>query len=462
MSKWTDWIRPEIVFAAIAPLLGLACVMLTPPFHVADEAEHFFRIVQITDGRVIGERRGGESGGLVPTVLVDMKKYFMVGDINLGVIHWDRAKWAGLKPYLTQRANMTPMTFQDFRGMTLYNPMVYLPQIVGVGMARALNLPPLWMVYAGRVCALIVFTILVFWAIRLTPICPWGFAVLALLPAVIFQSASLSADSMANAMLFLWTAWVLRCAYVKAHLSHRDIGLLVALGVGVGLCKFAYLLALGLMVLIPPAKFGDRKRCGMAWAAVVGGAVLAILLWTLAVQPIYAPLFDDIDEWAQTVFILKHPLTFMGMVLAHVLYSIRFLFLWGRVGLLQEFVGLLGWRAAYVDVAQISLAVLVWCSIAEKNNQIEVLFWHRWLVALILAGSLLAVSAANYMAWCPPGASGLPLMGRYLHPLAPMALLLLHNRSFRVTCSDSWKWLILIYFIGTAAVTVKVIAGAYL
>ena len=157
MGKWTDWIRPEIVFAAIASLLGLACVIMTPPFHVADEAEHFFRIVQIVDGQIIGERRGYESGGLVPTALVDMRNYFLVGDITGGVIRWNRAKWAGLKPYLTQREDMTRMTFQDFRGTTLYNPVVYLPQIVGVWLARALNLPPLWLVYAGRVCALIVF-----------------------------------------------------------------------------------------------------------------------------------------------------------------------------------------------------------------------------------------------------------------------------------------------------------------
>jgi len=52
MRKPTDWIRPEIVFLAIAPLLGLACLTLTPPFHVADEPEHFFRIVQIAEGRL--------------------------------------------------------------------------------------------------------------------------------------------------------------------------------------------------------------------------------------------------------------------------------------------------------------------------------------------------------------------------------------------------------------------------
>ncbi len=37
---------------AMAPRLGLACMTLTPPFQVADEPEHFFRIVQIAEGRL--------------------------------------------------------------------------------------------------------------------------------------------------------------------------------------------------------------------------------------------------------------------------------------------------------------------------------------------------------------------------------------------------------------------------
>ena len=66
MNKKADWIRPEIIFLVTAVLVGMACLILTPPFQVADEPSHFFRIVQIAQGGIIGERRGADSGLLRP------------------------------------------------------------------------------------------------------------------------------------------------------------------------------------------------------------------------------------------------------------------------------------------------------------------------------------------------------------------------------------------------------------
>jgi len=461
MRKPTDWIRPEIVFLAIAPLLGLACLTLTPPFQVADEPEHFFRIVQIAEGHLLGERRGTESGGHVPAALSELADYYVDGNPVSGEVRWDRRKWAAIYPHLTQRAEGGGRGFRDFRGMNLYAPAVYVPQVVGVGVVRALNLPPLWLVYAGRFCALAAFVGLVFWAIRLTPVCPWGFAVLALLPATISQAASLSADSLTNALLFFFAAWVFRCVYAKDRIARKDLVGMLMLGVGIGLCKSAYILSLGLIFLIPPAKFGGRKRYWIASGGVAGTALLVAALWSAAASATYVPLFDDVDAWAQAVYILSHPLHFAGMVLVRLLHAVRFLFLGERIGLLQEFVGALGWNTVYVNIGQTSLAVLFWCAIAEKNEKVGICEWHRWGVAAILAGTILMIAAANYMVWCPPGAPALALFGRYFHPIAPMALLLLHNRSFVVRCAEKWRVLIPAYFVGVAVATVYVIGHAY-
>jgi hypothetical protein len=212
MRKSVDWIRPDWIFLTVGSLLGLACLMLTPPFQVADEPYSFYRILQLTQGEMLGERRGTESGGGIPVAMIAMVEDLFDGDHYSGEVHWERSYWEKLFPYLTQRGDMSERRFQDFRTRTLYAPALFMPQVLGTGWARALNLPPLWWVYLGRLSALLVFLVMVFWAIRLTPVCPWGFAVLGLLPAVIFQAASLSADSFTTALLFLFTAWVFRCA----------------------------------------------------------------------------------------------------------------------------------------------------------------------------------------------------------------------------------------------------------
>lgn len=459
MKKTTDWIRPEVVFLAVASAVGLACLILTPPFQVADEPSHFFRIVQIAAGGVVGERRGAESGGEIPAALISMEEHFFDGDSASGEVRWDRSKWTSVKPYLTQRADLSERRFVSFR--TIYSPAVYLPQVIGIWIGRALDLPPLWLVYTGRFCALVFFIWLTHRAIRVTPICPWGFAVLALLPAVMFQAASLSADSTTNALMFLFTALVFRLAFAAQAVSRRETIVLILLGILIGLGKSIYVLAMGLVFLIPPARFGGRRGWGLACAGVMGGALLAAALWSVVMKPTYVPSFPDVDEWAQISYLLHEPLRFLALLTGRILRSIRYLYLGGGLGIFHEFVGLLGWYAACVYVGQTSFAVLFWCAIAEKNEKVVIPEWHRWWVGLILAGSVVAIAAVHYITWCAPKWPALALFGRYFHPIAPMAFLLLHNQSFQVHFEDKWKWLIPVFFAGTAAATIYVVGQTY-
>ena len=92
MNKKADWIRPEIVFLIASILMGSACLILTPPFQVADEPSHFYRIVQIAGGGIIGERRGAESGGMIPVALIAMEDFFYDGNPVSGEGKWDPAK----------------------------------------------------------------------------------------------------------------------------------------------------------------------------------------------------------------------------------------------------------------------------------------------------------------------------------------------------------------------------------
>lgn len=301
----------------------------------------------------------------------------------------------------------------------------------------------------------------VYGAIRLTPICPWGFAVLALLPAVIFQAASLSADATTTALLFFFTAFVFRLAFVQPAIAPRDVALLVFLAGLIGLCKSVYAAATGLVFLLPAAKLGGRRRYWALGVGVVGAAALAAGLWAGAMKSTYVPSFADVDAGAQFAYILRHPALFLGMVLGRILRSLRYLYLGGGLGLFHEFFGLLGWHAALVPIGQTGLAVLFWCAVAEKNTLVEIHPWQRGWTALILAGTVGLVAAVNYAIWCPPGWPALALFGRYFHPIAPMAFLLLHNRTFGVHGFAPWKGLIPLYFLGVAAATVYVVAKTY-
>lgn len=56
------------IYGIFMLIAGLECVVLTPPFQVADELNHFMRAVQIAEGGVIGTRLSAtQSGGVLPS-----------------------------------------------------------------------------------------------------------------------------------------------------------------------------------------------------------------------------------------------------------------------------------------------------------------------------------------------------------------------------------------------------------
>jgi uncharacterized membrane protein len=237
--------------------------------------------------------------------------------------------------------------------------------------------------------------------------------------------------------------------------------ILIVLAALMGVCKSVYVLAAGLAFLLSPAALGGKRAYWITCGAVVGVALLSALLWSSLMSHSYVPLFDDIDEWAQIMFIWRNPATFLNMLANRLWAGVVYFFLGGRVGLLHEFFGVLGWQAAVVYVGQTSFAVLFFCAVVETNKEVVIPEWHRWAVGLILLGSVCMIAAANYIIWLPPEHPALALFGRYFHPIAPMAFVLLHNRTCELMCDRKWKWLVPVYFVGVAAATIYVLARVY-
>lgn len=60
---------PEKVFIVFGVIFGIAFSFITPPFQVPDEYNHFYRAFQISELKVIAERRQNLVGGFLPESL---------------------------------------------------------------------------------------------------------------------------------------------------------------------------------------------------------------------------------------------------------------------------------------------------------------------------------------------------------------------------------------------------------
>ncbi|HXN34821.1 MAG TPA: hypothetical protein VN877_01535, partial [Opitutaceae bacterium] len=65
-------LRPEVVFLLLACSFGVAVLFANAPFQAPDENDHYFRVFQLSEGTLLGEKRGSDSGGVLPVAAADV------------------------------------------------------------------------------------------------------------------------------------------------------------------------------------------------------------------------------------------------------------------------------------------------------------------------------------------------------------------------------------------------------
>jgi uncharacterized membrane protein len=310
--------------------------------------------------------------------------------------------------------------------------VVHLPQALGIAAGRLLGLGPLWLVYLGRLANLVIATLLTWSAIRIAPLGGWAFCWLALSPMAASSRASLSPDALTNAAALLFLAEVARLIWGEAPPAARDVLRVGGAAVLLCLTKLPYCLLLLALLAVPGPRLQLGRRPG-AWlgAAAATGTALAFTVWTARTYGRTLVAGFGIDQDRQILGILVHPLRFLAMLGSHYAhFAPRYAAqVAGRqLGWLDVMVPV-AWPAAYL----LALAAVV---LLAGNPRVVVQVRQRLLFVAILVGVLVVVAASQYVVWTPVGADDVRgLQGRYFLPVAPLLVLALHRRPFRL-----WSW----------------------
>jgi uncharacterized membrane protein len=285
----------------LAAAFGLVLVLATPPFVTPDEATHFFRAYQISEGHLFAEKLKHDegAGGMLPSsVGHDVHQVDRPGPAP----SWREIRRVLGLPTGGQRV------FHDFRNTALYPPLTYAPQSIAILTGRALGLSNLALMYLARIVNLAAFLALVTLALRRFPRSPWFVAAVVLLPATMFLAASVSPDGLMVAL----------CAVLVAETLRGDKpARLLGVALWIGLAKPPYFLLTGACLLL----WFWRGRRGRLLPAATAVAVIPAVLWSrwanhifVPYRPIIAPHLD-VRPGAQTTYVLKHPIAFIGHVL---------------------------------------------------------------------------------------------------------------------------------------------------
>lgn len=294
----------ELVFAVVYIFMSICTLAAIPAFNSPDEYSHYLRSYEVSRGHLTSEGNGGNdlfsygrtfNSGLVPDF--SAKNHVSLWDIGENV---------------DQQIDREKTQFYGFGNTALYAPTSYLPQAVGIRIADLFTDRPVVLAYAGRIANMLVFGLIFFLAIRLTPVGKNFLALLGLVPVNIQSANSMSADALALALTVALAAFVLAMRYnEKGVMQKRQLACMYALTGFLCLCKVVYMPFCLLLFLIPKERFKSRKNY---WFHVVcAGAMILILSfgWLAIASGYLCESQPGVDTAAQLVGILKNPVAFV-------------------------------------------------------------------------------------------------------------------------------------------------------
>ena len=398
-------------------LLGvLPLVLLTPPFQVPDEPQHFFRAYQLSELNLFGEVRDNAAGALLPSSLPELSERFL----RTREILTDRpvrpTPLAETLGELTIPLDPARREFVDFSGSETSAPLAYLPQAAGIAAGRALGLGPLGLLYTARLVNGVVSLLIVAAALRIASTGTLALLTLGLMPMVLYEFASASPDGAVISTAFLFTAVAVR-ASARGRWSATDI--LLACVTGLVFCSlkpvYAPLLVLGLPAAFRP---GRTRHVITVHAFLIAIVVGFTILWLSHKTQVTLQTPNGVSGPEQLALIVAHPLSFAWTVLHTVMID------WA--GWLFGAIGILGWLSIVLPAAMYAmpLAAVAAGLFSRQADEPGVTpteaVWRLGLMAM----SAMMILLAMYLFFSPVGGDEIfGVQGRYFLPLSALAVL---------------------------------------
>ena len=418
------------VFLAIALLFGLLFIFITPPFQAADEFDHFYRSYDLSQGSLFppfADMKNNLTGSMMPSSLLKISADFK----SIPFHPEKKAKLEKVAAAAKIPLNEAEKRAIYYRVFAASFPGFNIPQIAGILLGRSAGCPPIFYLYIGRMLNLAVWMLLVFCAIRTTPVFKWVFLLLALAPMSLFQAASLSADAGLNAVALLFIALLLRMAFDEDYrLKRRRMIGLFLMGALITISKGgAYFPLLFLFFIIPSGKFSGKIEKHSLFSLLVFNCLMGLIIWKrLTEQYAFSAMYPGLsisDFSARLNYLLNYPVDCLN-------YLMRSIYM-GKFILIRQFVGGLGWLDTRLPDAAIAvyLMVMVSASLLDQDDRVSIPVSDKTLFLSVFCLTSMTIFAGIWLTFAPAANDlFIPAQGRYWIPVAPLFFLLFFSNMF--------------------------------
>ena len=348
--------RIENIYLILALLFGTLFIFLIPPFQSPDEDSHFKKAYMVSKGHFYGVESNKKIGNYIPNNMQDYinDKLTFMGNRDMKYSY---------SLYALDTQTLTVSSDKSFNNYSTVgiNPIIYLIPALGIIIAKifsvflGLSFTISNLLYCGRLLSLISYSLIVFYAIRISPKFKKSMMALALMPMTLTLFSTITYDSLIISCSFLLFGITMKYVHDDKlqKISQRDLVLLTSILFVFITLKYIYIFNFLVLLLIPKSKFIFSKEdmfkkygiCLLGLVLVYFFTNLPNYLLKSPVDPVTAKL-----TLAQRNFVLAHPFEYLEIFFNEVFN--------GRFFYLSSFVGTLGLLDTFLPIYIIVLYIV--------------------------------------------------------------------------------------------------------
>lgn len=413
----------EKIFSLISIVFGLIYVFILPPFQSVDEAAHFYRGYEIISGKFVPKNINNKIGDYLPSSLQELSSQynFLIKNIDKNVSTNYILKSSKIK------LNPSKISFIEFKNTSLYPPVCYLTQIPGMYLAKAFELNPLLIFYAGRISNLIFFIIIGYLSIKIIPFYKLPLMLLLLMPMTLSLASAITSDVVIIAISFLWISIIVKLLTDDKLINIQQLAVLFLLAFILAISKNCIFLV-PLILLLPKSKFKNILNYLLSILGILLIAIVAFFIWKSLIIGFDFNINSNANAAKQLNFILSNPFSFFIIIIKS--FIIKF------CRIIITMIGVLGWQDTRLDfLTYIIYPILIVTAILlEGKKDFRFQKWQKIILFLVTLLFFLSIFTIIYIIWSRVGNPIIiGLCGKYFIPAMMPLFLLFYNKFSIVT-----------------------------
>lgn len=426
----------EWLFVVYALIFGLLLIFYAQPVKNSwDEQIHFGNAYSLAFGRNVEWTEAAELTKNGETVTCNTK-----------------AEFAELRAYLNEKNDTVVYTEQKESLIPAYSSLAYIPQAIFINIASILKTSFSVLYALGKIGNLLIYILVMFWAIKLAKRKKLFLIFVALMPTPLFLAASYTYDTIVFSFITLACVLWANELYNESINIRKIIGMVLLFAIGC-FSKAVYIPMILIMLILPIASTKKKKDRIIVWTMIL--CITCLVMLTFVLPTLTSTMAGDLSFGGdsrggatsvvgQLVSMVKHPMASIKLMVKSIFELDNFRNL-GYPEADNYFFG----NLMFLNFANLGILTDKWSCVIivlagmllltpdQQNIRYErkLSIMDKIIIAIAVIGTIGFIWLALYLSFTPVGETHISgVQARYYLPLLYLGALIFNGKRISLKC----------------------------